>query len=93
MVKSVSKKPENSKTVNQLALMGKIPKQGASPSYILTVGDKPTTIYFLEEDSRDMTLDEKQYFEENSKAYCENYIKIVQDILDELRKRKSNTIK
>lgn len=59
---------ENNKTIRQWALLGRIPKDGAEPSYVWTVNangtGKATTIYYREEDTREMTIEEKSAFDE-----------------------------
>lgn len=58
-------KPENSKTVRQWGLLGRIPVEGANPSYIWDdYYGRPCTYYYLEQDTREMTEAEKSVFDE-----------------------------
>ena len=58
-------KPENSKTVRQWGLLGRVPVDGAEPSYIWDdYYRKPIRYYYLEQDTREMTEAEKSAFEE-----------------------------
>ena len=61
-------KPENSQTVRQWALRGRVPKESAKPSYIWLDGNRnPRSIYYLEEDTREMTLEEDAAFKESER--------------------------
>lgn len=61
-------KPENSQTVRQWALRGRVPKEGAKPSYIWLDGNRnPRSIYYLEEDTREMTPEEDAVFKESER--------------------------
>ena len=61
-------KPENSQTVRQWALRGRVPKEGAKPSYIWLDGNRnPRSIYYLEEDTREMTPEEDAAFKESER--------------------------
>ena len=64
-------KPENSKTVNQWGLRGRIPVDPLKPQYIWdNYYDVPQTIYYLEENTREMTEEEKAEAKEKAlKAY------------------------
>lgn len=61
-------KPENSRTVRQWALRGRIPVEGAKPSYIWdnALGE-PRSIYYLDVDTREMTKEEAAAFQENER--------------------------
>uniref|UniRef100_UPI004057755D hypothetical protein n=1 Tax=Agathobacter sp. TaxID=2021311 RepID=UPI004057755D len=61
-------KPENSRTVRQWALRGRIPVEGAKPSYIWdnALGE-PRSIYYLDVDTREMTQDEAAAFQEEER--------------------------
>lgn len=61
-------KPENSRTVRQWALQGRIPLDGAKPSYIWdnALGE-PRSIYYLEVDTREMTQEEAAAFQEDER--------------------------
>ena len=62
-------KPENSRTVRQWALRGRIPKEGAKPSYIWLDGNRnPRSIYYLDVDTREMTPEEDAAFKEIERA-------------------------
>ena len=61
-------KPENSRTARQWALQGRIPLEGAKPSYIWdnALGE-PRSIYYLEVDTREMTQEEAAAFQEDER--------------------------
>lgn len=61
-------KPENSRTVRQWALRGRIPVEGAKPSYIWdnALGE-PRSIYYLDVDTREMTQEEAEAFQEDER--------------------------
>lgn len=61
-------KPENSRTVRQWALRGRIPVEGAKPSYIWdnALGE-PRSIYYLDVDTREMTQEEAAAFQEEER--------------------------
>ena len=61
-------KPENSRTVRQWALQGRMPREGAKPSYIWdnALGE-PRSIYYLEVDTREMTQEEAAAFQEDER--------------------------
>lgn len=61
-------KPENSRTVRQWALRGRIPVEGAKPSYIWdnALGE-PRSIYYLDVDTREMTREEAAAFQEEER--------------------------
>ena len=61
-------KPENSRTVRQWALRGRIPVEGAKPSYIWdnAIGE-PRSIYYLDVDTREMTQEEAAAFQEEER--------------------------
>ena len=61
-------KLENSRTVRQWALQGRIPLEGAKPSYIWdnALGE-PRSIYYLEVDTREMTQEEAAAFQEDER--------------------------
>ena len=56
-------KPEESKTVRQWGLLGRIPIDALKPSYIWeTQTDGPVTVYYHEENTREMTESEEAAF-------------------------------
>ena len=65
-------KPENSRTVRQWALRGRIPVEGAKPSYIWdnALGE-PRSIYYLDVDTREMTQEEVDAFQESERIKAE----------------------
>lgn len=77
-------KPENSRTVRQWALRGRIPVEGAKPSYIWdNVLGEPRSIYYLDVDTREMTKEEAAAFQENErikKARKRGHMKKMRDI-------------
>lgn len=65
-------KPENSRTVRQWALRGRIPVAGAKPSYIWdNAMGEPRSIYYLDVDTREMTKEEITAFQENERIKAE----------------------
>ena len=61
-------KPENSRTVRQWALRGRIPVEGAKPSYIWDNAlGAPRSIYYLDVDTREMTQEEAAAFQEDER--------------------------
>ena len=71
-------KPEESKTVRQWALLGRIPIDELKPSYIWeTQTDGPVTVYYHEENTREMTEDEKADFLKDKKGYGQRYLQII----------------
>ena len=62
------RKPENSRTVRQWALQGRIPVQGAKPSYIWdnALGE-PRSVYYLYADTREMTREEADIFQKGER--------------------------
>ena len=69
-------KPVDSKTVRQWALLGRTPLDGASPSYIWDTFEGPSSIYYLEKDTRDMTQEEYTAFVVDMKGYSERFLKM-----------------
>jgi hypothetical protein len=69
-------KPDESKTVHQWGLLGRIPVEGALPSYIWDIRDGPQTIYFHEKDTRAMTEEEKEQFLEDTKGHSAKYVRM-----------------
>ena len=72
-------KPEESKTVRQWALLGRIPIEGARPSYIWEAEDRAQTVYFHVRDTREMTKEEESNFLSDMKGYSERYVKLFSD--------------
>jgi hypothetical protein len=71
-------KPEESKTVRQWALLGRIPIDPLRPSYIWeTQTDGPVTVYYHEENTREMTETEKADFLMDGKAYRQRYLQMI----------------
>lgn len=65
-------KPENSRTVRQWALRGRIPVEGAKPSYIWdNAMGEPRSIYYLDVDTREMTKEEITAFQEDERIKAE----------------------
>ncbi len=65
-------KPENSRTVRQWALRGRVPKEDAKPSYIWLDGNRnPRSIYYLDVDTREMTPEEDAAFKESERIKSE----------------------
>lgn len=72
-------KPEESKTVRQWALLGRIPIEGTPPSYLWTDYDKNgqryiRVVYYHLDNTREMTEEEQQEFlAADKKAYSQRY--------------------
>lgn len=80
-------KPENSRTVNQWGLRGRIPVNPLRPSYIWDdYYGVPQSIYYLEDNTREMTEEEKVEFLADRKAFSQRYVKLVADELERLKK-------
>ena len=85
-------KPENSKTVNQWGLRGRIPVDPLKPQYIWdNYYDVPQTIYYLEENTREMTEEEKADFRADRKVFSQKYVKLIADERERLRKKSRET--
>ena len=85
-------KPENSKTVNQWGLRGRIPVDPLKPQYIWdNYYDVPQTIYYLEENTREMTEEEKADFRADRKVFSQRYVKLIADERERLRKKARET--
>ncbi|MDR3765856.1 MAG: hypothetical protein Q3Y08_02320, partial [Butyricicoccus sp.] len=71
-------KPEESKTVRQWALLGRIPINALKPSYIWeTQTDGPVTVYYHEDNTREMTEEEKADFLADQKGYGQRYLQLM----------------
>ena len=69
--------PEESKTVRQWAILGRIPIDALNPSYIWeTQTDGPVTVYYHKENTREMTEEEKLAFLADTKGYSAHYLKL-----------------
>ena len=80
-------KPENSRTVNQWGLRGRIPIDPLRPQYVWdNYYEKPRTIYYLEENTREMTEEEKADFMADRKAFSQRYVKLITEERERLRK-------
>lgn len=85
-------KPENSRTVNQWGLQGRIPVDPLKPQYIWdNYYDVPQTIYYLEENTREMTEEEKADFRADRKVFSQRYVKLIADERERLRKKARET--
>ena len=76
-------KPVDSKTVRQWALLGRTPLDGAIPSYIWDTFEGPSSIYYLEKDTRDMTQEEYTAFVVDMKGYSERFLKMFSQMAKE----------
>jgi hypothetical protein len=82
-------KPENSRTVNQWGLRGRIPVDPLRPQYVWdNFFGIPQTIYYLENNTREMTEEEQAEFSADRKAFSQRYVKLIADELDRLRKER-----
>ena len=71
-------KLEESKTVRQWALLGRIPIDALKPSYIWeTQTDGPVTVYYHEDNTREMTKEEKADFLADQKGYGQRYLQLI----------------
>ena len=85
-------KPENSKTVNQWGLRGRIPVDPLKPQYIWdNYYDVPQTIYYLEENTREMTEEEKADFRADRKVFSQRDVKLIADERERVRKKARET--
>ena len=79
-------KPENSRTVNQWGLRGRIPIDPLKPQYIWdNYYGVPQSVYYLEDNTREMTEMEKADFLADRKTFCQRYLMIISDELERLR--------
>ena len=80
-------KPEDSLTVNQWGLRGRIPVNPLRSSYIWdNYYGVPLSIYYLEDNTREMTDEEKVVFWADRKAFSQRYVKLIEDELERLKK-------
>ena len=71
-------KPDDSKTVIQWGLRGRIPVDPLKPQYVWdNYYDVPQTIYYLKENTREMTEEEKADFEADRKAFRQRYLDLI----------------
>ena len=85
-------KPENSKTVSQWGRLGRIPIDPLKTRYIWdNYYDVPQTIYYLEENTREMTEEEKADFRADRKVFSQRYVKLIADERERLRKKARET--
>ena len=80
-------KPENSRTVSQWGMRGRIPVDPLKPQYIWdNYCGVPQTVYYHENNTREMTEEEKAEFNVDRKAFRQRYVKLVTDEQERLRK-------
>ena len=85
-------KPEESKTVRQWALLGRIPIDVLKPSYIWeTQTDGPVTVYYHKENTREMSEDEKAVFLADQKAYGQRYLQMIIQEIRRLKRERDGT--
>ena len=71
-------KPDESKTVRQWALLGRIPVDAFKPCYIWeTQTDGPVTVYYHEDNTREMTDKEKVDFLVDQKGYSQRFLQMI----------------
>ena len=71
-------KPENSKTVSQWGRLGRIPIDPLKTRYIWdNYYGVPQSIYYLEDNTREMTEEERADFLADRKAFCQRYVKLI----------------
>lgn len=71
-------KPEESKTVRQWALLGRIPLDDTPPSYLWTEYNEEgqeyiRTVYYHQDNTREMNTEEQEKFLADKKAYSQKY--------------------
>lgn len=71
-------KPEESKTVRQWALLGRIPIDDTPPSYLWTEYNEDgqeyiRAVYYHQDNTREMTEEEQEQFLADKKAYSQKY--------------------
>ena len=85
-------KPEESKTVRQWALLGRIPIDALRPSYIWeTQTGGPVTVYYHEDNTREMTEEEKEDFLADRKGYGQRYLQMVIQEKRRLKRERDGT--
>ena len=73
-------------------LRGRIPVDPLKPQYIWdNYYDVPQTIYYLEENTREMTEEEKADFRADRKVFSQRYVKLIADERERLRKKARET--
>ena len=71
-------KPENSRTVNQWGMRGRVPIDPLKPEYVWdNYYGVPQSIYYLEDNTREMTEEERADFLADRKAFCQRYVKLI----------------
>ena len=71
-------KPENSRTVNQWGMRGRVPIDPLKPEYVWdNYYGVPQSIYYLEDNTREMTEEERADFFADRKAFCQRYVKLI----------------
>ena len=85
-------KPEESKTVRQWALLGRIPIDPLQPCYIWeTQTDGPVTVYYHENNIREMTEEEKADFLADQKGYGQRYLQLIIQEKRRLKRERGGT--
>ena len=80
-------KPENSKTVSQWGRLGRIPIDPLKTRYIWdNYYGVPQSVYYLEDNTREMTDDERADFQADRKAYRLRYMKFITEELERRRR-------
>ena len=80
-------KPENSRTVNQWGLRGRIPIDPLKPQYVWdNYYGVPLSIYYLEDNTREMSENERLDFQADRKAFCQRYVQLIKDEIDRRRR-------
>ena len=71
-------KPENSRTVNQWGMRGRVPIDPLKPEYVWdNYYGVPQSIYYLEDNTREMTEEEKADFLADQKGYGQRYLQMI----------------
>jgi hypothetical protein len=84
-------KPENSRTVNQWGLRGRIADDPLKPQYIWdNFYGVPQTIYYHEDNTREMTEEEQAEFNADRKAFRQRYVELITDERERLRKERES---
>ncbi len=80
-------KSENSKTVSQWGRLGRIPIDPLKTQYIWdNYYGVPQSVYYIEDNTREMTDDERADFQADRKAYRLRYVKLIADELERQRR-------
>lgn len=84
-------KPENSRTVNQWGMRGRVPIDPLKTQYVWdNYYGVPQSVYYLEDNTREMTEEERAAFLADRKDFCQQYVKLVTVELERRKKEKED---